>query len=331
MPITPSDLAGQNLARHLNVFHDAYAREGVQAMFGAEAVNGVRITSAMADFCTVVPTQTEVVDMDFLGDVAYPSLFADERRRRTVFPWEYEIRDQTRELTIEVRRRALEDDQSGQARMKFAQMARSIVRGREKDASVALRLSAATVCYDGQYLVDTDHPIPGTGATASNKGTSALSASSLQAAFQAGAGFVDDFGEPKPSNFDLLIVGPKLIKTAQELVESPVVVVNVGDGAVGSGATAATNYRNVYQGALRVALNPYLVGDYDDYWFLVDTSADVKPIVMTYRTDVGMELYEQSDPATHWEAFNRDNVLWGSRERYGVGYGLWRSIYGGIL
>ena len=141
----------------------------------------------------------------------------------------------------------------------------------------------------------------------------------------------NDRGLPMRIIPDTLVVGPKLQWIATELLSSQVVVVNIGDGAAGSGATAATNYANPIQGKLRLIVSHYLTGAYDDYWFVLDTSRSMRGVILQSRSDVPVEFAALDNPNGSEEMFMRDRLLYGVRARYNVGYGLWQTVYGGIL
>lgn len=105
--------------------------------------------------------------------------------------------------------------------------------------STLIAAGGSTVCYDGEYFFDTDHPESGTSQSnsisvdiselpASVKGTTAAPSveqmqASIMAAVQAIYGFVDDQGEPTNENARrfLVMVPPSLWTPAYQAVYSP--------------------------------------------------------------------------------------------------------------
>jgi phage major head subunit gpT-like protein len=170
--------------------------------------------------------------------------------------------------------------------------------------------------FDGQPLLSNR------GGANNNLTNSALSTASLQAAIAAMMQFVDDQGAPFGVVPDTLLVGPKLMWVARELLESPVVVLSGG---------GATSYRNVLQGSLNLVVSPYLTGAYDDYWFVLDTSREMRAVGVYERTDVPIEVVVLSDPQASGHVFMHDEVLVGVRKREAVFPGAWFTVYGGIL
>lgn len=124
---------------------------------------------------------------------------------------------------------------------------------------------------------------------------------------------------------NVLVVGPALRWRAMELLESTVIPVRVGEGTAGTGATAATPYRNVLQGALDLIVTPYITGY---QWFVLDTTREIRAVILQERSDVPVEFSALDNPNTNESVFMRDVIYYGVRARYGVGYGLWQLAYG---
>ena len=116
-----------------------------------------------------------------------------------------------------------------------------------------------------------------------------------------------------------------LARKASDIIQSDVIVVNVGDGAVGTGATAATNFGNYHKGKYRLLVNPRIRGAAQFNWFLLDTSKSIKPLVIQSRSDIPITTESDlTDPkAIMNEEFNFD-----VRGRYAQGYGMWQYAYG---
>lgn len=270
---------------------------------------------------TVVPSEHDTEKYAWLGSVPKMREFKDERVPAGLLEHDYSIKNKTWEASVAVDRAALEDDQYGQIKLRVQGLAEEAKRHQDELVFGLLKDGFATLCYDGQYFFDTDHA-EGDSGTQSNKGTSALSASSLQAAITAMSKFKDDKGKSMGIVPDTLVVPPDLKWTALELVGSPIVVVKVGEGTAGTGATAATPYRNVMEGLLDVVVSPYLTDAND--WFLLCTRRAVKPVIFQSRVPVEFAALE----ANSENGFMRDQYVYGVRARYNVGYGLWQVAYG---
>jgi len=262
---------------------------------------------------TVVPSEHDTEKYAWLGSAPKMREFKDERIPAGLLPHDYSIKNKTWEASIAVERAALEDDQYGQIKLRTQGLAEEAKRHQDELVFSLLKDGFANLCYDGQYFFDTDHA-EGDSGTQSNKGTSALSASSLQAAFTAIMKFKDDKGKPMGIVPDTLVVPPDLKWTAMELLES----VYAPETAAGKTETR----KNVLSGALDLIVSPYMSDSND--WFLLCTKRIVKPIIFQSRIPVEFSALE----ADSENGFMRDEYVYGVRARYNVGYGLWQLAYG---
>lgn len=268
---------------------------------------------------TTLPTQK----YGWLGSVPTMREWIDERLPRGLKKYEYAISDKTWEATVAVERKALEDDQLSAIRLRVRELGNEAARHKDQIVVQQLLAGFSTFGPDGQYFFDNDHGESGT--VQSNMTTAPLSASALQDAIANMMAFTDDQGVPLGVMPNLLVVGPRLRWRAMELLESTVIPVRVGEGNAGTGATSATSYRNVLQGALDLIVTPYITGY---QWFVLDTTREIRAIILQERSDVPVEFAALDNPNANESVFMRDMLYYGVRARYGVGYGLWQLAYG---
>ncbi|MDH7481144.1 MAG: Mu-like prophage major head subunit gpT family protein [Armatimonadota bacterium] len=297
MPIVKSDIPKLLEAGLRAVFFDAY-----------EAYR-----SDWERIATIVPSENDIEKYAWLGATPRMREFKDERIPAGLLEHDYSIKNKTWEASIAVDRAALEDDQYGQIRLRIQGLADEARRHQEELVFGLLRDGFNTLCYDGQFFFDTDHS-DGESGTQSNKGTSALSASSLQAAFTAMMKFKDDQGKPMGIIPDTLVVSPDLKWTAMELLGS----IYAPDSEVGKTETR----KNVLKGALDLIVSPYLTDSND--WFLLCTKRVIKPVIFQSRIPIEFAALE----ANSENGFMRDRYVYGVRARYNVGFGLWQLAYG---
>lgn len=297
MPIVKSDIPKLLEAGLRAVFFDAY-----------EAYR-----SDWERIATIVPSENDIEKYAWLGATPRMREFKDERIPAGLLEHDYSIKNKTWEASVAVDRAALEDDQYGQIRLRIQGLADEARRHQEELVFGLLRDGFNTLCYDGQFFFDTDHS-DGESGTQSNKGTSALSASSLQAAFTAMMKFKDDQGKPMGIIPDTLVVSPDLKWTAMELLGS----IYAPDSEVGKTETR----KNVLKGALDLIVSPYLTDSND--WFLLCTKRVIKPVIFQSRIPIEFAALE----ANSENGFMRDRYVYGVRARYNVGFGLWQLAYG---
>lgn len=181
--------------------------------------------------------------------------------------------------------------------------------------------------YDGVAFFSTVHPNDD-GTTQSNKTTSALSQTTFRAAATAMSAFTDSAGRPlgvKPSK---LIVGPALQYIARDIIEAK----SRTQGITGTGTldtstvVAAAAIENVVSNdGVELIIEPFLVGTAANYWFLVGEAADAKPLVV----NIARAPYPQDNTAEYLPGNARYDFS--IQAELGIGFGLWQTIYAGIV
>ena len=297
---------------------------GLKAEF-AEAYRSELDHSIADRIATVINTTQPSQKYAWLGTVPPMREFIDERRPSGMASYSVTIEDKVFEASLAVDRRAIEDDQLDMIRMRVRDLAFRVSAHRQQMVVEALANGTTGIGYNGQPLLSTSHPV--SGGTYSNRGSSALDASTLAAGINSMMLTPDDQGTPLGISPDTLVVGPKLQWTAMELVESPVVVY----GANANDTVPPTPYSNAFKGRLNVVVSPFISGASDDYWFLLDTKRPIKGIILQQRSDVPVEFTAMDDPNASEAAWMRDRFYYGVRGRYNVGFGLWQTVYGGVL
>lgn len=270
---------------------------------------------------TVVNTTLPTQKYGWLGAVPPMREFIDERKPSGLAPYALSIEDKVFESTIAVDRRAIEDDQVDLIRLRVRDLAYRIAQHRHQMTVEALSGGFAATGYDAVSFFNTAHPLPG-GSTYGNRTTDALTGPALASAISQMMTVPDDQGIPLGIVPDTLVVGPKKMWDALELVESPVVVEKSGE--------FCTDYGNVFRGRLKVLVSPFLTGTSDDYWFLLDTKRPIRGLILQQRSDVPVE-FTAMESSNSDSGFMRDRYHYGVRARYNVGYGLWQAAYGAIL
>jgi phage major head subunit gpT-like protein len=291
--ITRGDIPKGLIAGLQTAFQQAYRRPETQWQKLATVVNSNKSEETYA----------------WLGQAPAMREFGAERIPKGLSEFSYTIKNKKYENSIRVDRDALEDDQYGQIKIRVQEMADVAARLPEKLVFQLLSSGFATVCYDGQYFFDTDHS-EGSSGTQSNKGTTALSATSYGVARAAMGGFKDDQGDTLGLIGDTLVVPLGLEVTARTMLNSDF----VSDGT--------TTINNIWKNSASLIVSPYLTDAND--WFLVATNGVVKPIILQDRTPVEFTALE----ADSENGFFRDAYHYGTRRRLNVGYGDWRTAYG---
>ncbi len=117
---------------------------------------------------TMVPSTTQTEEYGWLGQFPRLREWVGDRQIANMRNYGYTVANKDYEGTVAVDRNSIEDDRYGVYRPMMAEMGYGV--STHPDDLVFSLLSAAftTLCYDGQFFVDTDHPV-GSG-TVSNSG-----------------------------------------------------------------------------------------------------------------------------------------------------------------
>lgn len=261
----------------------------------------------------VVPSSTREENYAWLSRFPKMREWLGEKVVKQLAGFSYTIRNKDFEATIEVDRNDLEDD----TMLGYAQQAQGAGQSAaELPADIIGRLLSggfSSLCYDGQYFFDTDHPVGK--STLSNKGTKALSAATYAAA-QASYGaarsqmrsFKDDEGENLRIQPGLLVVSPALEDVANYLMTAD---------------RFPDNTPNIYKGTAKVLVWPGLATDTE--WFLFDVTKPVKPLVYQERKK---PVFVEQTSLDSDDVFLLKKFKFGAEARSNGGYGFWQMAYG---
>lgn len=159
---------------------------------------------------------------------------------------------------------------------------------------------------EGVSLCSASHPSKVTGvAVQSNTGTSALSATSVEATRILMSKFVDDRGNKIAVQPDLLLVPRALEETAWEIISSK--------GKVDS----AENNANFHFGKYKLAVWDYLSSGKS--WFFIDEN--MMKMFLNWYDRVKLEFNQD-------KSFDTYIAKYSAYERYSFGWSDWRFLYG---
>jgi len=227
--------------------------------------------------------------------------------------FKYTIVNHSFEATVAVRRDDIEDDNLGIYGPQAQMAGWSAKQWPEELVFDLVNNGFTSECYDGQYFLDTDHPVAG--VSVSNKGTVALSCAtqaaviaSYGAARTAMMSLKDEEGRPLNVVPDVLLVPPALEAIALAIMNND----RLEDGKT-----------NPYKGTAKVVVSPRLTSS--TAWYLLDTSKPVKPFIFQERK---APVFVQQTGEDNDDVFMRGEYKFGAEARGNAGYGLWQLAYG---
>lgn len=278
--------------------------QGFQTIF-AEAFQGA--TPLYEKVATVVPSSTKQEVYKWLGKLPRMREWIGPRVIQNISAYSWTITNKPWEATVGVDREDVEDDTIGVYRPIIQGLAQSAATHPDEYIFPLLLGGFAALCYDGQYFFDTDH-LEGASGTQSNKGTPALAAASYATARAAMMALKDDQGNLLNIMPNLLVVPPQLEAKAREILKADLI----------------STTTNVWKDSAELLVAP-LLATQAAYWFLLDTSKPVKPLIFQQRKDA--EFVSKDNPNDDNVFFNKEFV-YGVDCRDNVGYGLWQLAYG---
>jgi len=265
------------------------------------------------EVATKVPSTARSENYAWIGSIPRLRRMKGERVPKKLLEHTYTITNEEFEASIEVNHADIKDDQTGQYGIQAKSIGESAKAFPDELVFETLLPGGFTsLCYDGQYFFDTDHPIGETGSTQSNKLTVALDATSFQTARTMLRKMKDDFGRPTMNrNMDLLIVVPAdLEATAETIFEA---LIN------SSGAT------NTLKGKARILVADWLSDT--NNWYLLNVAGIIKPFVVQEREFIPFEALEEGSESN----FMRKKNYYGTYWRGNAGYGLYQKAVGSLV
>lgn len=263
---------------------------------------------------TRIPSTSSGNDYSWIKD-GWPRLreWIGEKHIKYLGAAKYTLNNKSFEATIGVKRDELEDDNHG--------IYGPIVRGHGDAAAMwpdelvadVVNGAFANECYDGQYMVDTDHPV-GDGVV-SNKLTKKLDGSTLAkaegsygAARVAMMSMKNDEGRPLNILPNMLLVPPALETKAKLLMSAD----KLGDGSP-----------NPFKGTAEVVVWPQLTDA--DVWFLIDSTKPLMPFIFQERKKPVPVSQTKADSD---DVFNLAVYKFSVEARGNAGYGFWQLVHG---
>jgi phage major head subunit gpT-like protein len=266
---------------------------------------------------TRIPSMKDKESYKWLGSIPKMREWGTGRLARGVRTETYDVENAKYEATLEVDRDEIDDDQTGQIRVRVHELAARAATHKDYLIGELLKNgeTAGYNSYDGvSFFHDAhasgatgnqDNKLSSTATTDPNNPTTAEFQKSLKNAIAAMLAFKDDVGDPSAlSASGLVIVAPpSMFLTATEAVNTTVV----------------QTLKNVLEGIARVIAFPWLTTP--TKWYLLKVDGPVRPFIFQDRSPVEFTALEQQSEG----AFMREKYLYGVRARYAMTYGEWRN------
>ena len=256
----------------------------------------------------LVISDTRETTYAWMGQIPNMREWIGSREVQNLMAYSYTIKNKTFEMTIQIPVNDIEDDQYGIYAPLVSEVGLSAKKHPDSLVFELLGKGFAEKCYDGVSFFSDKHPT-GKGKTVqSNMGNKKLSAESYA---EARAQMMMIKGESNRSlNIvpDLLVVAPQNESVARELLFADYIA----------------GQSNINKNTCDLLVVPEL-SDYADQWYLCCTKRYIKPLVFQQREKAKLicKNMENDD-----NVFFDDEIIYGVKARYNVGFGLWQLAYG---
>jgi len=267
------------------------------------------------DLSTRIDSNSDAETYRWLGTTPKMREWGTGRLAKGMRTESYSVKNLKYEATLEVDRDEIADDQTGQIRIRIAELAQRAAT--HKDFLIAQLLingeSAGFESYDAVPFFSATHVSGESGAqtnnltydaTATDDPTTDEFKQALKQAIQSMLAFKDDQGEPMPTGASGLacVVPPTMFFTATEAIN----------------ATVVNNTSNVLEGVARVIAFPWLTDA--SKWYLLKTDGVVRPFIFQDREPIEFNALTENSES----GFKREKFLYGVRARYRLAYGYWQ-------
>ncbi|MFQ5422791.1 MAG: Mu-like prophage major head subunit gpT family protein [Phycisphaerae bacterium] len=282
----------------------------------SEFFNGLEATPThFRDLSTRVVSTSDREQYRWLGTVPQVREWGTGRLAQGLRTESYSVENLKYEATLEVDRDEISDDQTGQIRLRVAELAQRAAT--HKDFLIAQLLingeTPGNDSYDGVSFYNANHVSGASGAQSNLLDANIFSADdptalefkgALKTAIAAMLNFKDDQGQPLMLSTSALVcvVPPTMLFSAKEAVSMTVV----------------DNEPNILAGIARVISFPWLTDL--SKWYLLKTDGVVRPFIFQDREPI--EFGAQTEDSD--EGFRREKFLFGVRARYRMAYGYWQ-------
>lgn len=209
---------------------------------------------------------------------------------------------------MKVERKLVDDDQYSIINKRPAQLALVAKRTQEKHAASIFNNAFGTTIFtggDGYGLCATAHTFVGTSTTVGNYGTTALSATAVEATRLLMRQFTDESDNLSIARGDTLLIPPALEETAWEIVN-----------ATGKMDTADNN-PNFNKGKYKIIVWDYLTDA--NNWFMIDSR--MAKLYLKWFDRIPTEFNKDKDFDTYLSK-------WSVYTRYSYGFSDWSWVYG---
>lgn len=266
------------------------------------------------------PSSTRQATYAWMARVAQLRKWVSERTINAISSYSYTLVNDDYELTQEVDRNDILDDEYGVYNPLVEDMGRAAAKWPDSQLATVMINGQASLCYDGQNFFDAAHPIdkykPSLGTQqnywSSGKALTPDNAMYLRAQMM---GWKGEDGTPFGINPRLLIVDPSNEQAAMQICNGTSIAPATWGGQTQVGAND-----NTIRSLFNYVVVPELAAE-AGAWYLVDNSrGSMMPFLFQLRQEPKFIQLTQPSDEPVWR---RKKFVYAADARGAFGYGLW--------
>lgn len=255
---------------------------------------------------TTVPSGSGKQDYKWLGSMPGMRKWIGEREIQNLASHGYTIENESFEMTVNVPRNDIEDDQYGVYAPLMSAMGESAAMYPDELVYGMLPLGFKEKCYDGKAFFAEDHEVGE--LKFSNMTKEKLSHESYQRGRTSVMSVTNERGRGLGLVPDLLVVSPANESMGRQILEADLI----------------NGTSNINKGTAKLHVEPLLAG-HPNGWYLLTTNRFIKPLIYQEREKTKFaSLTKDTDP----NVFMRKEFIYGADGRGNAGFGLWQMAYG---
>ena len=291
-----------------------------------------KVPTFYQDFSTVMPSNSETQLYHWIAQLPGMKEWIGERQLNNAVLRNYSLTNKNYEDSVKLDKFKVADDQWGAFGQTVQAFGDAVARWQDQQMAAIVEASATTLCYDGQYFIDTDHPVSLTDSYATGLDGVATFSNKLDGAaydFEADpigawnkgraqmASFVGDAGQPLGLMADTVMVPPSLELQAIRLAQAEITTQTfAATGPANASIVAAASQSNVNKGKVNYIVNPYLT---TKAAYVMCSTRPIKPFVWQLRqAPVFTSLVDPTLP----NMFVNREFIYGAEARGCGGYSL---------
>lgn len=255
-----------------------------------------------------MPSESRETTYAWLGQFPRMREWIGDREIQNLMAYSYAIKNKTFELTTSVPVNDIADDLYGVYTPLISEMGLSARIHPDELIFDLLARGFSEKSYDGVPFFSNKHTWRNAKFTQTNMGTKKLSSESYSEARTAMMVIKGEHGKSLNIVPDLLVVPPQLEAIAKELLFADLIC----------GST------NINKNTCDLIVVPQLA-EYPEQWYLLCTKRRIKPLIFQQRQAPKL-VCKSSDKDDN--VFFKDEIIYGVKARYNVGFGLWQLAYG---